>query len=538
VRRRCQEDRGAVLLLTAVVLPVLLLMTAFAVDLGAQRASRRTMQARADVISLDLSRLIDGTKLGTIRQAASTEQAIVASAGRNGIDRSKLTVEWGTGTTGATFHALRPVLDDLIPPTAVRVTAAERVPTFFRAGVRRTSRSAVSVASGGACFEVGSKLLSVDTQQANLLNGLATSVLHTNVALNVATYQGLVGSTVNLGQLATQLGFASPSELANATVGAKDFYLAAANVLQANGYTAAAGVFNQMALATNQAVKLPVASLLQVDAGGATSPAAAAGLDAFNLLTGSLFAINGSSAISIPAVTLGIPNAASTTISVNVIQSPQATCGNVGASIKTSQVSVTMTTAVPGFNILGLLTVSGSVSLTTAVAQSTGTLTAIDCGTTKSISVGVTPQAVSVTLAPNLDIKAILGILPIARAATSLSVSPTGVSNGGTFLYPNQFLPPVGTGTMLAASTSPLGLNGLITLGPTELTLLGVLPLGTTLGGIANAINTNLLSGASGLLAKLDTFVTGPLSKALGLDVGGADIGALSMTCQNPRLVG
>jgi uncharacterized membrane protein len=538
VSRRCREDRGAVLLLTAVVLPVLLIMTAFAVDLGAQRASRRTMQARADVISLDLSRLIDGTKFGTIRQAAATEQAIVASASRNDVARSKITVEWGTGSSGATFSPLRAVTDDAIPPTAVRVTAAEAVQSFFRSGVRRTSRSAVSIATGGACFQVGSKLVSLDSSQANLLNGLATSVLHSTVNINLLTYQGLVGSTINLGQLATQLGFASPSQLAGATVGAKDFYLAAAQVLQSNGYTAAAGVFNQIALQTNQSLQLPVGSLLQVDAGGATSPAASAGLDAFNLLTGSLFAINGDSAISIPAITLGIPNATTTTVSVNVIQSPQVRCGNVGASIKTSQVSVSLTTNVSKFNILGLLSVSGSVTLTQDVAQSTGTLDAISCGTTKSISVGVTPHAVNTVLAPSLDIKALLGILPLARAATSLSVSPTGVSNGGTFLYPSQFLPPVGTGTMLAATTTPLGLNGLISLGPAELTLLGILPLGTTLGGIANAINSNLLTGANGLLATLDTFVTGPLSKALGLDVGGADIGALSMTCQNPQLVG
>ncbi len=53
-------DRGAVLPLVAIVLPVLILLTAFAVDLGRQRASRRTMQARADVIALDLARLMDG----------------------------------------------------------------------------------------------------------------------------------------------------------------------------------------------------------------------------------------------------------------------------------------------------------------------------------------------------------------------------------------------------------------------------------------------------------------------------------------------
>ena len=42
---RCRDDRGFVIPLVALLLPVVILMTAFAVDLGRQRSSRRTMQA-------------------------------------------------------------------------------------------------------------------------------------------------------------------------------------------------------------------------------------------------------------------------------------------------------------------------------------------------------------------------------------------------------------------------------------------------------------------------------------------------------------
>ncbi|MGH9275543.1 MAG: pilus assembly protein TadG-related protein, partial [Acidimicrobiales bacterium] len=51
------RDRGATLPIVALILPVLIIMTAFAVDLGRQRSSRRTMQARADIVALDMVRL-------------------------------------------------------------------------------------------------------------------------------------------------------------------------------------------------------------------------------------------------------------------------------------------------------------------------------------------------------------------------------------------------------------------------------------------------------------------------------------------------
>jgi uncharacterized membrane protein len=67
-----------------------------------------------------------------------------------------------------------------------------------------------------------------------------------------------------------------------------------------------------------------------------------------------------------------------------------------------------------------------------------------------------------------------------------------------------------------------------------NLTLLGVLPLGTTLGTLTTALN-NLLNPA---LTALDALVVNQMSSQLGINVGGADIGAIDMDCRTVKLVG
>jgi hypothetical protein len=138
---------------------------------------------------------------------------------------------------------------------------------------------------------------------------------------------------------------------------------------------------------------------------------------------------------------------------------------------------------------------------------------------------------VSVTTGLDLTIK-VLG-LNVAKVTTSVTAQPNGTSNGGTFAYNSQFLPPVGTGTMLDAPSTSLGLSGLLSIGTTQVTVLG-LPIGLTLSALTSAINTAL----GPILSALDTAVTGPVAHALGLELAGADIGALNMTCNNPLLVG
>ena len=79
-----QRDRGAVIPLVALLLPVLLVMVAMAVDLGRQRSDRRLAQAGADVVALDMIRIVEGRTLDQVLSDPATSTALTDSADRNG----------------------------------------------------------------------------------------------------------------------------------------------------------------------------------------------------------------------------------------------------------------------------------------------------------------------------------------------------------------------------------------------------------------------------------------------------------------------
>ena len=88
------RDRGAVIPIVALTLGVLVLSTAFAIDLGSQRADRRDMQAIADVVSLDLSRKLEGRDAVTIDNDPQFGNDIEGSTSRNDHDISVSNHPW------------------------------------------------------------------------------------------------------------------------------------------------------------------------------------------------------------------------------------------------------------------------------------------------------------------------------------------------------------------------------------------------------------------------------------------------------------
>jgi uncharacterized membrane protein len=535
--RASRRDRGATIPIVALLLPVLILMVAFAIDLGIQRSNRRTMQARADIVALDLVRLADGRTEAEILNPLSIPSYLTllnGSADRNEVPVSALTVDYGFWN-GVTFT---PALDTDVP-NAVQVVAQQDQDYFFQPGSGHVTRTAVATVNEIAGFQVGSKLLSIDSTQSVLLNSLFNQTLGGALNLNALSYQGLIGANISLAQLAAELGFASPDELADATVGAGDFYLAAARVMENQGNLAAATVLETIATQTSSNTTLPVGDLIEVEQGGEDAVANAS-VDLFSLLTGSIFAIDGTSTLSIPDLTLALPGATST-ITLNVTERPRIMFGRVGASVTTQQASIGIDTTLNdfGINVAGLagVTVSGTIPMAITVAGATGTLTSIACQR-PGIDVGLTPNPVSITAGIDLDISAnvvLLGNVPIASATIAFTtpVGVTGTSTGASFLYSSEFLPLVGTGTMKPAPTTSFTLPGPLTLVPgSSLTGLGVIPV--PLPALATELNRTVIDPIS---TALSAVVANQLNSLLGLNISGADIGALDMLCNGARLV-
>jgi len=560
---RGRDDRGLTLPIVALLMATMIVMVATAVDLGRQRSDRRLAQSGADSVALDMIRIVEGRSLATVLADPETAASLSESADRNGFSNNvgfvvdthepRITnVEWGElgdDEDGGAFVELNPnsgvdtdgdgTFDVDEVPTAVRITAERTTDYFFQPGEKGVTRLAVATEDKRASFQLGTRLASVSTADAALLNRVLGDIL-TNVDpppdldLTVADYQGLIGATVALDELAAALGFGSPDELAAADVGAEDFYVAAAQVMSNNGNTAAANVFNEAAAQADSSTTIDMGDVFDFEQGGPEDQANAS-IDAFSLLTGSAYAIDGTSTVNVPGAVLTIPNVGSTSLAFDVTERPRVITGRVGTSGSTRQAAATIQVALNPTVVAGL-TISGTVSLRVELAGGTGTLADIDCGR-PGIRVSLAPRPVHSISTIDLDVRATIPLLGSRQVAdvtgTGTDVTTQGTSNGAEFDYQSEFLPTVGTGTMVPANPTALGIAGASNVTTGNVTLLGI-PAGPAAGAIVAATNTLL----NPILTQLDTFVVNQLSTQLGLNVGGADIGAVDMTCRSVKLVG
>ena len=58
--RRARDEHGAVVPIVAILVGLLITVSAFTVDLGQQRVARTDMQSLSDLVALDTSRLLGG----------------------------------------------------------------------------------------------------------------------------------------------------------------------------------------------------------------------------------------------------------------------------------------------------------------------------------------------------------------------------------------------------------------------------------------------------------------------------------------------
>uniref|UniRef100_UPI000AD4CD2E pilus assembly protein TadG-related protein n=1 Tax=Nocardioides jensenii TaxID=1843 RepID=UPI000AD4CD2E len=171
---RRRDERGAVVPMVAIMMTVLLGVTAFAVDIGHQRVERRDVQAVADMIALDASRQLDGRTQAVIKATSTWRAGIAQSVARNSnlAPLPTVTVQQQQEVARATVagspmvvEVVMGVLDEsgaftTTPypevPTAVKVTVKSSVDYVFAPGGGTVSRSAVAMSESQACFKIGS----------------------------------------------------------------------------------------------------------------------------------------------------------------------------------------------------------------------------------------------------------------------------------------------------------------------------------------------------------------------------------------------
>lgn len=539
-----ERDRGAVLPIVALLLPVLILMTAFAVDLGRQRSSRRTMQARADVIALDLVRLADGRTEDQIIGDPGYTSYLAGSAARNDVPVTALAIEWGTWTAASGF------VDTIGTgvPNAVEVTAAETIDYFFQPGTGSTTRTAIASQTRKAGFKIGSFAAAIDTDSSTraMLNRLLDDALN----VSILSYEGLADVSLDYRRVAVELGLADPEQLFSSGVTARQFVTASADALAQDGaYAAEVTVLRRIAQESPDPG--PLDAVVVEDVVTVDPESEAAALDTtFNVLdfvTGAAFIANGSAGLGLPTVDLGLAGYQIANASLTLIQAPAEAHGPVGTQATTAQANTLATSTVgtvPLGNFLvsqvnqvvpgacgllllgpvacGLTLRSIDARLTAVVdldvASATGTISDIRCPAADELDIDVASGLLSSSIGIQVELRSngtVLGTVPL----TVLNQRPP--SNGTA----DFVIPPDAYDVFKPASPAVGSITG-------NTTISGV----DSLGPLKTATLTNVLNTT---VTRINERLVNPVTGIVGARFASADVAPkYRVDCRSAILVG
>ncbi len=520
-------ERGAVLMMVAISMTIIVTCTALTIDLGRVSTLRRDLQNVADAAALDLARALDGeTAASDLMASAAWQAAVQATLDRNAfVPGDVRAVEVVVGAYDAEADVFSVFAVDGGPdpfpldvPSAVRVRVFDRVDYAFAPGGATTSRQAVaSMSSPVAGVRIGSYAARLDSTHPSLLNALL-GPLGGTVALDLVGYRGLAGGSVRLADVVDELGLAAgtPDELLATEVGLGDLLTAQAEALRRDGDAARAQILDDMV------VQLPdpdtpvgFGDLVDVGSGGMEA-ALDAGIDALELLTATAVVANGDNALSVPGLSLGVGGALVTSTSLQVIESPRWGFGPVGTEVETAQVRLEVNLA---------LTVAGLSATTLRVvaeaAPSRATITGIDCGVEQGVDIDVATSLLrsSVNLASRVRI--LVTMVDIASSAL-VSQNPTAVSLSIPL--------PEGLGQPVSVPAPDLNLSDVTLPTPTAVAA------GVNLGGALTLLLPGLNALAAQVLGAVDGLVE-PLLDMLGISAPGADVTALGIECGGLQLV-
>jgi uncharacterized membrane protein len=538
-----RDDRGATAIMTAFLVSlVLLFIAAFAIDLGMQRAARRDMQAVADIVALDMGRLIDGRtraeiEAGTAGQPSAAEQ----------LDWSVANNDDDTIGDGPTVTAYWVALDDNgnysesggIPiqvgagdiPDGVVVRAGTDVGFAF-GGITGVSsgdveRSAVAQSEQSGCFKVGTLVLSLATNRS-ALNGILGDALNTGVL----SYDGILGANVNLLDIRTELGAGSPDSVALANVTMSEFVAAAITVLQNTPGTEVAEISALQAIQANaNFAGITVGDVIDLGTDGGA--ALNADVNLFDMISGAAFIANGTNAISVPNLSLSVPGLSNISTSLTVIEKPRMACVPGPGEARTGQFDLTITASLDlNATVLdtGLRLTAPQISITVSLAEAIAKFRKLVCTDAEPsmMRLAVTQQDLARTVLDlgNLHLKTtVLGIPGLDVDLVKLDpISTSQPQAEGVYdlALPQYYAP-----TPYPTPQSPTSLPN-VSVGS------------VSAAGLTTALATTVVDALlNPLVASINSMIVNQLAAQLGLRIAGVDLFAIEKpTCSEPKLVG
>lgn len=578
---RGRDERGAVALLVAVMMALLLTAAAFAIDLNMQRVGARDAQAAADLIALDMSRELDGSTKAAYAADPDVAAAFAASVQRNGagLGLNSFVPEFGRVDSAGDF---RSVADGAVP-TAVKVTAHGGVGRLFAAGSGSVSRSAVATAHKRACLRVNSYLAALNSGDSWLLDLLLGDLLGSQLAVQLLDPEnGLASINLDLldyfdalgplvGADLNALGFDS---VARVPVNLAQLTLAAITVLEReSGHAAEISLLRELAggiEADIGAIAVTLGQLLELDTAG--SSAVDLDLNLLDVVAATVAIANGDNVLAAQApidvplpIGVGGESLVSMNVGVKIGQRPVLDCAGRAES---SQIEIVLEGNLVSLDI-GLLSVTAPLYVRVGIANVVAQWSDVRCtAREKSVELSVTSGLAQAEVFLGQRPSSAIGARPIQLSAATdpLRVALLGFSglfagwNGlevasGTIALATQpgatrSSTPVLTvadddyTVTVPASAYGLGLPNL----HTELNTVSVLgnlpvlgPLLTFLGvgSLLQFVTTGLLDGlVNPLLGAIDWLID-PVLNLLGADIATGSVGAAPLiSCGVPRLVG
>lgn len=590
------RQRGVIGLLGAIVMLLVAVCIALALDTGRLYMEKRNLQRVADLAALSVASRCE--TLSSCVQAVTYAQDVLEDNGyarelvdSDGITLGRVRLEDVAGEGGSISYR-RYEFDSSLAQDAVQVVLKDSVsPPLMAAFMPDDDSSddhtitlqstAVARKTSYVAFSVGSRLASLDSSESSLLAPLLGGLLGSDVPLSLVGYEGVLDTRITLLELASEmpglgvdLAALTVDEVLNTSVTLSELLEVSKSVLSDRGLLASdLALLDEMQSAMSLDVEtadISLGELLDIRSaeGVDDTEALKAGVRLGDLLGTSLLLANEGSAIALRELDVDL-TAVTANVDLTVIQAPQIAMGPSGCTDgnacdgsnwkttgKTAQLGLD---AMFDINLLGVLKLHLSLDDIAAAQARAGieSIAANDNGYDIGVGAVVQPLAVDEIIVTAEVLEAFDGLINVA-----LENASTSVVNGGGSGYETQVISgwpdsdsadfvSGASGVTSAVSSLLTNLELKVSLGPDadqcdgnwlcELTsgLLGPINdiLGSTLDSISDLGEALTLALSDVVTPLVDDVIDPLLLDAMGLGIGEAEVRVIEVSSSGVELV-
>ncbi len=498
--RHRRGEGGAIAIIAAIVMPIMILALAFGIDIAHLTYVHRNLQKMADM-----------SAIAGAEDVSSAQTLAMGNAVKNGLQTASTQMTVTTGNWNPRIEMAPTYFSATVPyghqANAVQVQLSKSVPYFFFFGPAKTVQ-AQAIAwepNPAAGFSISSRLLGLNTRKSALLNGILGGLLGTSLNLNVVGYNALLGTTISLGQLAQTLNVGTVNHLLSANLNLPGLYQGALTVLgnQANGgllnSQSAIGPLQQIIGSTTNPANIQLGKILNLGLADKNA-AASAQVNLLGLITASAMLANQQHFVDVPGINvLGLAS-----LKLYIISPPKLAYGEPGQHADGTWRTEAQTAQVD-LELQVLPLILGGVTVNLQASPAVADLTNVTCNTPQSqsqvgvkagtglltASISVLNQQVNQVIQPvvlpqNFSDHTFIG-LPIPQVPSNTGNQPWTLGSTG-------------------AGQAPINLN---------LNLLGIINLGPLLNGVLNPV-VDLLA---------------PVLSILGISLGTAKVTYTALSC-------